>query len=75
MIKSCGTSYVLLQGTEKEQASLLKEEMIPYTVDDLLTLKEHHAIFLQKYSQGYAKYIGHIPKVENVVRNNNIKKD
>ena len=66
MIKSCGTSYVLLQGTEKEQASLLKEEMIPYTVDDLLTLKEHHAIFLQKYSQGYAKYIGHIPKVEKV---------
>ena len=66
MIKSCGTSYVILQGTEKEQVTLLKEELSPYSVDDLLSLKEHHAIILQKYGQGYAKYIAHIPKVEKV---------
>ena len=68
MIKSCGTSYALLQGTEKEQATLLKEEMMPYTTEDMLSLKRYHGIFLQKHEQGYAKYIGRVPSVDEVVK-------
>lgn len=69
-IKSCGTSYVLLQGTEKEQAELLKEEMLPFGVEDLLNLKRYHGIFIQKYENGYAKYIGKVPNLDNIIKQN-----
>lgn len=64
-IKSCGSSYVLLQGTEKEQAELLKEEMFPFEIEDLLSLKRYHGIFIHKHEQGYATYIGRVPYLED----------
>jgi len=66
-IKSCGTSYVLLQGTEKEQVELLKEEIKPFETEDLLSLKRYHGIFIQKYEHGYCRYIGRVPNVNEVI--------
>ena len=40
-MKSCGFSYMLLAGADKVNYNLLKEELLPYEVDDLLSLVEY----------------------------------
>lgn len=59
--KSCGANYIIFSSTEKSSFNLLKEELSPFELEDLLNLKEHHAIVLQRGKQNYSKYIGRIP--------------
>lgn len=63
-IKSVGTSFILLSGTEKSNYEMLKEELQPFELDDLLNLKQYHGLVLQKYEDGYVKYIAKIPNFE-----------
>ena len=52
---------IIFSSTEKSSFNLLKEELSPFELEDLLNLKEHHAIVLQRGKQSYSKYIGRIP--------------
>lgn len=56
-LKASGASYMLLQGTDKKNYEELKSELQPYTVEDLLNLKQYNSLNLMTYSKGYATYI------------------
>ena len=56
-LKASGASYMLLQGTDKKNYKELENELQPFTVDDLINLKQYHSLNLIKYSKGYAKFI------------------
>lgn len=64
-LKASGSSYMLLQGTDKKNYEELKEELKPYELDDLLNLKQFHSLNLIKYEKGYAKFITHLPPPVN----------
>lgn len=61
-LKSANASYVLISGSDKDNYKELKEELSPYTLEDLLNLKRYHALNLIKYEGGYAKFITKLPK-------------
>lgn len=61
-IKASGASYMLLQGADKKNFEELSQELRPYELDDLLRLKQFHALCLMRYEKGYAKFITHLPK-------------
>lgn len=64
-LKASGSSYMLLQGTDKKNYEELKEELQPYELEDLLNLKQWHSLNLIKYEKGYAKFITHLPAPVN----------
>ncbi|WP_291548111.1 hypothetical protein [Clostridium sp. HMP27] len=61
-IKASGASYMLLQGADKKNFDELKEELMPYELEDLLKLKQFHSLNLIRYQKGYAKFITKLPK-------------
>jgi hypothetical protein len=60
-LKSANSSYMLLAGSDKDNFNELREELSPYTVDDVLSLKRYHALCLMKYEQGYARFVAKLP--------------
>ncbi|HBJ2602689.1 TPA: hypothetical protein ACXDAM_002212 [Clostridium botulinum] len=61
-IKASGASYMLLQGADKKNFNELKEELMPYELEDLLKLKQFHSLNLIRYKGGYAKFITKLPE-------------
>ncbi|HIG0360365.1 TPA: hypothetical protein ACX96Z_001954 [Clostridium sporogenes] len=61
-IKASGASYMLLQGSDKKNFNELKEELLPYELEDLLKLKQFHSLNLIRYKKGYARFITKLPK-------------
>lgn len=61
-IKASGASYMLLQGADKKNFDELKEELLPYELEDLLKLKQFHSLNLIRYKKGYARFITKLPK-------------
>ncbi|MBE6067792.1 MAG: hypothetical protein E7211_08880 [Clostridium lundense] len=61
-LKSSGVSYVLIAGTEKENLELLKEEIVPFSIEEGLNLKPHTSLNVINYGNQYAKFIGELPK-------------
>lgn len=61
-LKSSGVSYVLIGGTEKENLEMLKEELLPFTVEDGLKLKPYHSLNIVNYGNQYARFITRLPK-------------
>ena len=61
-LKSSGASYVLIAGTEKENLEALKEEILPFTVEEGMKLKPHTSINVVNYGNQYAKFITSLPK-------------
>lgn len=61
-LKSSGASYVLMAGTEKENLEALKEEILPFTVEEGMKLKPHTSINVVNYGNQYAKFITSLPK-------------
>lgn len=59
--KSSGASYVLLAGTEKENLEALKEELLPFTVEDGLNLKPRTSLNIVNYGNQYARFITSLP--------------
>ncbi|MGL5676867.1 MAG: hypothetical protein ACRDDX_10670 [Cellulosilyticaceae bacterium] len=64
-LKSANTSYVMISGSDKDNYKELKDELQPYTLEDLLNLKRYHAINLIKYEEGWARFITKLPKPIN----------
>lgn len=61
-LKSSGTSYVLIAGTEKENLESLKQEISPFTVEEGLQLKPYTSLNIINYGNQYAKFITKLPK-------------
>ncbi|MCM0648607.1 hypothetical protein NBE98_09500 [Clostridium swellfunianum] len=61
-LKSSGASYVLIAGTEKENLEALKEELLPFTIEDGLKLKSHTSLNIINYGNQYAKFITSLPE-------------
>lgn len=61
-LKSAGASYMLLAGTEKENLEALKEEILPFTVEEGMKLKPHTSINVVNYGNQYSKFITSLPK-------------
>jgi len=60
-LKSANTSYMLIAGCTKENYYEMKEELDPYELEDLESLKRYHSLNLIKTSDGYAKFITKLP--------------
>jgi hypothetical protein len=60
-LRSANASYMLISGCDKQNYEELDKELIPYTVDDLLHLKEHTSLNLIKTADGYVKFITKLP--------------
>lgn len=60
-VRSANASYMLLSGCDKENFDELKHELDPYTVDDLLHLKEFTSLNLIKTSNGFVTFITKLP--------------
>lgn len=62
-LKSAGSSYMLLAGTEKENIEALKQEILPFSIEEVLKLKEHTSLNVVKAnSSEYAKFVTRQPK-------------
>lgn len=60
-LRSANASYLMVSGCDKSNYEELKEEAYPFTVDDLLHLKEFHSLNLVKLGDGYANFITALP--------------
>lgn len=60
-LKSSGASYIFIAGTEKENLEALKEELVPFKVEDGLNLKSHTSLNIVNYGNQYAKFITALP--------------
>lgn len=61
-LKSSGASYVLIAGTEKENLETLREEILPFTIEEGMKLKPHTSINVVNYGNQYANFITSLPK-------------
>ena len=59
--KASGGNYMFLQSTIKETYDIMKEDLSPFTYEDIHALKPHHAIIRQRGVNGYTNYIARIP--------------
>lgn len=61
-MKSAGFSYMLLAGSDKVNFNLLKDELDPYEVEDLLELERFHSLNLIPDEKGVLKpFISKLP--------------
>lgn len=60
-LTSSGASYMLLAGIEKKNIEALKEEIKPFTLDDVLGLKSHTSLNVVNYGNQYARFIAKQP--------------
>lgn len=56
-LKASGASYMLMQGVDKKNFVELEDELYPFTVNDLLNLKQYHSLNLIKTRNGYEKFV------------------
>ena len=61
-LKAANSSFMLLQGCDKQNYKELKEELLPYELEDLLNLKRYESLNLIKYENGWSKFISALPK-------------
>lgn len=60
-LKAANSSYMLISGCDKDNYKELKDELYPYTLEDLLNLKRYHSLNLIRYEKGWAKFITKLP--------------
>jgi hypothetical protein len=60
-LKAANSSYVLISGADKDNYKELKDELQPFTVEDLLCLKRYHALNLFKIGDGYSAFVTKLP--------------
>lgn len=61
-VKSSGASYSILAGTEKENIKMLEQEIKPFTIEEVMSLKKFHALNIINYGNQYCKFISRLPK-------------
>jgi hypothetical protein len=60
-VKGSGASYMMFAGCDKKVFEELKEEMIPYELEDLINLKQFHSLNLIRTQKGYQKLVCKLP--------------
>lgn len=60
-LKAANSSYMMLEGCNKDNFKELKEELEPYTLEDLLRLKRYSSLNLIKFSKGWSRFITKLP--------------
>lgn len=60
-LRSAGASYMLLKGSGKANFNEFKDELAPYTLEDLELLPQYHSLNLINYEDGRAKFITKLP--------------
>ena len=61
-LRSAGASYMLLKGSGKINFNEFKDELYPYTLEDMESLPQYHSLNLINYEEGRAKFITKLPK-------------
>jgi hypothetical protein len=68
-LRSANTSYMLIAGCDKDNYKELKDELYPFTAEDLANMKPYHAMNYVKCREGYARFITKLPgKVEERIK-------
>lgn len=57
-LKDSGANFIILSPTEKNNIELLREEILPFTVEEALDLKPNHGLCVINYGNRYARFIG-----------------
>ncbi|MEH7381744.1 hypothetical protein V7138_14875 [Bacillus sp. JJ1533] len=60
-LSGANASYMLISGSDKDNFNELKDELHPYTVEDLLNLPEYHSLNYLKTSKSYGRFITKLP--------------
>lgn len=61
-LRSAGASYMLMKGSGKANFNEFKDELAPYTLEDLEALPQYHSLNLINYEKGRAKFVTRLPK-------------
>lgn len=61
-LRSAGASYMLMKGSGKSNFNEFKDELAPYTLEDMEVLPQYHSLNLINYEDGRAKFITQLPK-------------
>lgn len=68
-LRSANTSYMLIAGCDKDNYNELKDELKPFTAEDLANMKPYHAMNYVKCREGYSRFITKLPgKVEDRIK-------
>jgi hypothetical protein len=68
-LRSANTSYMLIAGCDKDNHKELKDELYPFTAEDLANMKPYHSMNYIKSRDGYARFITELPgKVEERIK-------
>lgn len=62
-VKSSGASYMLLNGLEKENLMVLKEEIEPFTIEEAMNLGKWESLNVIRHNNQYSKFISKMGKV------------
>jgi hypothetical protein len=74
-LRSANTSYMLIAGCDRDNYTELKNELYPFTAEDLANMKPYHAMNYVKCREGYARFITKLPgKVEDRIKRNSCPK-
>lgn len=61
-LRSAGASYMLMKGSGKANFNEFKDELAPYTLEDLEALPQYSSLNLINYEDGRAKFVTQLPK-------------
>lgn len=72
-MRSANASYLLISGCDKKNYDELKNELYPFTDEDLKNLPRYHAMCYLKSKENYARFITKLPgRVEKRLINNKV---
>jgi hypothetical protein len=60
-LRGANTSFMLISGCDKNNFKELQDELAPYELEDLLSLKRYHSLNLIKSKEGYSRFITKLP--------------
>ena len=61
-LRSAGASYMLMKGSGKANFNEFKDELVPYTLEDMEALPQYHSLNVINYEEGRAKFITKLPR-------------
>lgn len=61
-LRSAGASHMLMKGSGKANFNEFREELEPYTLEDLEALPQYHSLNLINYEKGRAKFVTKLPR-------------
>lgn len=60
-LKDSGANFIIMPPVDKKNIEMLKEEILPFELDEVLNIKPFHALCVINYGNQYWKGIGRLP--------------